>query len=58
MKLIQRLRFAVNHDFERDFVVYSIPDQTAMRFLKYEDALAFSQKQIQYRPKILVEITK
>jgi hypothetical protein len=56
MKLLNRIKFVFKYDIEPEFIVYSIPDQLAMRFLNYEDAKAFSDKQIQYRPKIMVEI--
>ena len=56
--LIKRLLFAVQYDIEQEFIVYSIPDQLAMRFLSYDDAKKFSDSQIQYRPKIMVEVLK
>jgi hypothetical protein len=56
MRLFKRLQFAWKYDFDSDFIVYSIPDQCAMTFLKYEDAKKFSDDQIQYRPKVLVSV--
>ena len=56
MKLLSRLKYAIKYDFGRDFIVYSIPDQMAVQFTKYDDAVAFSKKQIQYAPKVLIEV--
>lgn len=56
MKLLKRLMFAFKYDIDQEFIVYSIPDQMAIRFLKYEDAKAFTDKQIEYRPKIMVGV--
>ena len=56
VKLLQRIKYAFKYDFESDFIVYSIPDQSAMRFTNYEDARKFSDGQIQYRPKVMIAI--
>lgn len=58
MKLLKRLKFAIQYDIEPEFIVYSIPDQLAMRFLDYVDAQAFVNKQIQHRPHIMVPVKR
>lgn len=54
MKLLKRIKFALKYDFNEDFIVFSIPEQNAIRFLNYKDARDYSDKQIQYRPEIMV----
>lgn len=58
MSLLERIKFAFTYDFDRDFIVYSIPDQTAMIFLTFDDAKKYSDDQIQYRPKILISVRR
>jgi len=58
MKLLKRIVFAIKYDIDRDFIVYSIPDQTAIQFTDYDEAHAFSLNQIQYKPKVLVSVEK
>lgn len=58
MKLFKRLLFAIKFDIEQEFIVDTARDQLAMRFVNYEDAKKFTEAQIQYRPKIMVGVTK
>ena len=56
--IFKRIKFALQYDIEPEFIVYSIPDQSAIRFLNYNDAKEFSDKQIQYLPKIMIAVRK
>lgn len=56
MKLFKRLVFAWKYDFSQEFIVFDFKDQQAVRFLSYKDAREFSQKQIEYLPKVLMEV--
>lgn len=58
MNLLKRIKFALKYDIEPEFIIYSAPDQTAIRFLNYDEAKQWSDRQIQYRPKVLVGIKK
>jgi hypothetical protein len=58
MKLLKRLQFALKYDIDYDFIVYSIPDQSAMTFLNYQDAKDFSESQLQYKPKVMVSVRR
>lgn len=58
MGFFKRLKFAWKYNIEPGFIVYCIPDQTAVRFLDYDEAKKFSESQIQYRPNVLVEVEK
>lgn len=58
MRLLKRLKFAFKYDFVGELVVYSFPDQLPARFLNYEDAKAFSDSQIEYRPKVMIGVEK
>ena len=56
MKLLKRIKFALKYDIKPEFIVYTTPDFSPMRFLNYKDAKDYSEKQIQYRPNIMVVI--
>lgn len=58
MTLLRRLMFAIKYDIDPGFIVYSIPDQTAVRFLYYKTAKEFSvsDSQLQYKPKVMVAV--
>ena len=56
MNLIKRLKFAYKYNFEPEFIVCSIPDQSAMQFLNFDDAKEFSDKQIAYKPHVMVVV--
>lgn len=58
MKLLKRITFAFKYNFNSEFVVWSEPDQTAMRFLQYEDAKDFCNKHLEYRPKVMVAVER
>ena len=58
MKLLKRIIFAIKYDIDREFIVYSIPQQNAMMFTEYVKADEFSKSEIQYRPKILVSVRR
>lgn len=56
MNLLKRLKFAVAYDFDSAFIVHTPPEQYGYRFLSYKEAKAYSDSQIQYRPKIMMAI--
>lgn len=58
MRLLRRLTFALRFDFDPEFIVYSIPDQSAMYFSDYKQAKKYSDSQIQYRPKVMVAVRR
>lgn len=58
MKLLKRLQFAFKYNFEEEFIVYSFTKQQAIRFLNYEDAKEYSDKQLEYAPKVMVGVRR
>ena len=58
MKIIDRLKFIFTYDVELQFLVFDFKGQQGMTFMKYKDAKKFSDEQLEYRPKVMVEIRK
>lgn len=51
MRLLKRLRFALKYDIEPDFRVMPFGnDYVASQFTRYEDAVAFAEKEAYEKP--------
>lgn len=58
MKLLKRIRFAIKYDIEPPFIVWDFKHEAGVVFQEYDDAKKFSDEQIQYIPKVMVEVRK
>lgn len=56
MTLINRIKFAFKYDFDHEFRVFNSENRNPSIFLEYKNAKKHSDSQIQYRPKIFVEV--
>lgn len=56
MNLLKRVKFALTHQIDHGYVVFSIG--IAHYFTHYEDAKEYAESQVQYCPQILVVVSK
>jgi len=58
MNFFDKIKYVLSYDIGYEFYVFDFSAQQFVQFIKFEDAKAFSDSQIMYKPKIYVSVRK